>query len=266
MPRIKTRDGVELYVKDWGEGRPVVLLHGWPLTADTFDDLSKAIADAGMRAISYDRRGFGRSSKPGIGYNYDTFASDLDKVLRKLDLKKAALVGFSMGSGEVTRYLGQYGTKRVRKAVLIGTLGPYLVKAAGNPEGVDANVFDDIKADPGLFYRRICEFLGIDASFVPPSLNQRLNPRVVLRSRRLRNLRGVVGDFLARTPTTRKLRAGLVRLGVVRLAVKLFTLNEKPGTVPPLDPETRRRLVEHFRQDNEDLGRLIGRDLSHWNA
>jgi pimeloyl-ACP methyl ester carboxylesterase len=96
--------------------------------------------------ITYDRRGFGRSSRPGTGYSYDTFAADLDKLLKKLDLKKVALVGFSMGSGEVTRYIGKYGTKRVRKAVLIGTLGPYLVKASGNPEGVDANVFEGIKA------------------------------------------------------------------------------------------------------------------------
>ena len=98
------------------------------------------------RVITYDRRGFGRSSKPGVGYNYDTFAADLDKLLRKLDLKKVALVGFSMGSGEVTRYLGKYGSKRVRKAVLIGTLGPYLVRAKDNAEGVDAKVFEDIKS------------------------------------------------------------------------------------------------------------------------
>jgi pimeloyl-ACP methyl ester carboxylesterase len=137
---------IDLYYEDHGSGSPVVLIHGWPLSGASWEKQTAALLAAGHRVITYDRRGFGRSSKPGIGYNYDTFASDLDKVLRKLDLKKAALVGFSMGSGEVTRYLGQYGTKRVRKAVLIGTLGPYLVKAAGNPEGVDANVFDDIKA------------------------------------------------------------------------------------------------------------------------
>jgi hypothetical protein len=126
-------------------------------------------------------------------------------------------------------------------------------------------VFDDIRKDPAEFYRRICEFLDVDPSFVPPSLHQRVNPRMVLRSRRLRNLRGVVGDFLASTPATRKLRAALVRAGVVRLGVKVLTLNEKPGTVPPMAPETRRRLVEYFREDNEALGRLIGRDLSHWS-
>jgi pimeloyl-ACP methyl ester carboxylesterase len=101
---------------------------------------------AGHRVITYDRRGFGRSSKPGVGYDYDTFAADLNKLLTKLDLKKVSLVGFSMGSGEVTRYLGKYGSKRVRKAVLIGTLGPYLVKTDDNPEGVDRSVFEGIKS------------------------------------------------------------------------------------------------------------------------
>jgi len=137
---------IELYYEDHGSGSPVVLIHGWPLSGASWEKQTAALLAAGHRVITYDRRGFGRSSKTGIGYNYDTFAADLDKLLRKLNLKKVALVGFSMGSGEVTRYLGKYGTKRVRKAVLIGTLGPYLVKAADNPEGVDAKVFDDIKA------------------------------------------------------------------------------------------------------------------------
>jgi non-heme chloroperoxidase len=137
---------IDLYYEDHGSGSPVVLIHGWPLSGASWEKQTNALLAAGHRVITYDRRGFGRSSKTGVGYNYDTFASDLDKVLKKLDLKKAALVGFSMGSGEVTRYLAKYGTKRIRKAVLIGTLGPYLVKAADNREGVDAKVFDDIKA------------------------------------------------------------------------------------------------------------------------
>jgi len=137
---------IELYYEDHGSGSPVVLIHGWPLSGASWEKQTAALLDAGHRVITYDRRGFGRSSKPAIGYDYDTFASDLDKLLKKLDLKKVALVGFSMGSGEVTRYLAKYGAKRVRKAVLIGTLGPYLVKAPDNPEGVDAKVFADIKA------------------------------------------------------------------------------------------------------------------------
>jgi len=136
---------IDLYYEDHGSGSPVVLIHGWPLSGASWEKQTNALLAAGHRVITYDRRGFGRSSKPGVGYNYDTFASDLDRVLKKLDLKKVALVGFSMGSGEVTRYLAKYGTKRVRKAVLIGTLGPYLVKKSDNPDGVDAKVFEDIK-------------------------------------------------------------------------------------------------------------------------
>jgi len=137
---------IELYFEDHGSGPPVVLIHGWPLSGASWEKQTAALLAAGHRVITYDRRGFGRSSKPGIGYDYDTFAGDLDKLLKKLDLKKVALVGFSMGTGEVTRYLGKYGSALVRKVVLIGTLGPYLVKAADNPEGVDRKVFDDIQA------------------------------------------------------------------------------------------------------------------------
>ena len=137
---------IDLYYEDHGKGSPVVLIHGWPLSGASWEKQTAALLAAGHRVITYDRRGFGRSSQPTTGYNYDTFAADLDKVLKKLALKNVALVGFSMGSGEVTRYLGKYGSKRVRKAVLIGTLGPYLVKTSDNPEGVDRKVFEDIKA------------------------------------------------------------------------------------------------------------------------
>jgi len=132
-------------------------------------------------------------------------------------------------------------------------------------ENVHLMLFEDIRADPGAAYRRICRFLEIDSSFVPGSLDQRVNPRRVLRSRALRNLRCAVRDIIASTAATRKLRAGLVRLGVDRIALKLFLLNQKPGTVPPLAPKTRRRLGEFFRKDNEALGELLNRDLSHWN-
>jgi len=126
-------------------------------------------------------------------------------------------------------------------------------------------LFDDIRADPAGAYRSIGRFLEIDSSFLAPSVSQRVNPRMVVRSRRLRNVRSGLSHFMAATPTTRRLRKGLARLGVGRLAVKLFLLNEKPGTVPPMAPETRRRLVEHFRKDNEALEDFLDRDLSHWN-
>jgi non-heme chloroperoxidase len=137
---------VELYYEDHGAGSPVVLIHGWPLSGASWEKQTAALLAAGHRVITYDRRGFGRSSQPAYGYDYDTFAADLDAVLRTLNLTDVSLVGFSMGTGEVTRYIGKYGTKRLRKAVLIGTLGPYLVKAADNPEGVDRSVFEGLKA------------------------------------------------------------------------------------------------------------------------
>lgn len=137
---------IELYYEDHGSGSPVVLIHGWPLNGDAWEKQTAALLAAGHRVITYDRRGFGRSSKPGVGYNYDTFAADLDALLSALDLTGVALVGHSMGTGEITRYIGKYGTKRLRKAVLIGTLGPYLVKAPDNPQGVDPEVFDSIRA------------------------------------------------------------------------------------------------------------------------
>jgi pimeloyl-ACP methyl ester carboxylesterase len=136
---------VDLYYEDLGSGPPVVLIHGWPLNGASWEKQTAALLAAGRRVITYDRRGFGGSSKPSIGYDYDTFAADLNAVLTALDLQKVDLVGFSMGTGEVTRYIGKYGSARVRKAVLIGTLGPYLVKTADNPEGVEASVFEGIK-------------------------------------------------------------------------------------------------------------------------
>jgi non-heme chloroperoxidase len=137
---------IEIYYEDHGSGSPVVLIHGWPLSGDAWEKQTAALLSAGHRVITYDRRGFGRSSKPGIGYNYDTFAADLDALLNALNLTDVSLVGHSMGTGEITRYIGKYGTKRLRKAVLVGTLGPYLVKGSDNPEGVDAKVFDDTRA------------------------------------------------------------------------------------------------------------------------
>jgi pimeloyl-ACP methyl ester carboxylesterase len=160
---------IDLYYEDHGSGSPVVLIHGWPLSGASWEKQTAALLQAGHRVITYDRRGFGRSSQPAVGYNYDTFAADLDTVLKTLDLRDVALVGFSMGSGEVTRYLGKYGAGRVRKAVLIGTLGPYLVKAADNPEGVDASVFDGIKnaikADrPVLLMKFLRDFYNYDVT------------------------------------------------------------------------------------------------------
>jgi len=166
MSYLRTRDDVNLYVKDWGSGRPVVLLHGWPLSADSFDDLSNSIANAGMRAIAYDRRGFGRSEQPWSGYDYDTLADDLHAVLEHTGARDATLVGFSMGGGEVARYLSRHAGKNVQQAILISSVVPYMLKTANNPDGVDQSVFDQMSegmtADRAKFWTSFFkQFYGV---------------------------------------------------------------------------------------------------------
>lgn len=144
MSYVTTRDGIKLYVKEWGTGRPVVMSHGWPLSADSFDDLSVAIANAGMRAISYDRRGFGRSEQPWDGYNYDVLADDMAAVMDKTEAADATLLGFSMGGGEVARYMSRHAARNVKQTILISSVLPYMLKTADNPDGVDESVFDEM--------------------------------------------------------------------------------------------------------------------------
>ena len=136
---------IELYYEDHGEGKPVVLIHGYPLSGTSWEKQVPALLQAGRRVITYDRRGFGRSSQPTTGYDYDTFAEDLKQLVTTLELRDFALVGFSMGGGEVARYLGAYGSERVSKAVFISSVPPFLLKTADNPEGVDASVFEGIE-------------------------------------------------------------------------------------------------------------------------
>lgn len=142
MSYINSANNCKLYVKDWGKGRPVVMIHGWPLSADSFDDLSMAIAGAGMRAIAYDRRGFGRSDQPWDGYDYDTLADDLAAVMVQTGARDATLLGFSMGGGEVARYMSRHAGKNVKQAVLVSSVVPYMLKTDDNPEGVDQATFD----------------------------------------------------------------------------------------------------------------------------
>jgi non-heme chloroperoxidase len=150
MPRIavgtENDNPIDIHYEDHGAGDPVVLIHGYPLNGNSWERQERELLATGHRVISYDRRGFGRSSQPTVGYDYDTFAADLKTLIEHLDLTDVVLVGFSMGTGEVTRYLGTYGSDRVRKAALLGTVPPFLLKTNENPEGVDAQVFEDIKA------------------------------------------------------------------------------------------------------------------------
>jgi non-heme chloroperoxidase len=137
---------INLYYEDHGTGPPVLLVHGYPLNGHSWEKQEHALLEAGFRVVTYDRRGFGASSQPAIGYDYDTFAADLHMLVEGLNLTGVALVGFSMGTGEVTRYLGTYGSARIAKAVLIGAIPPYLLKTRDNPEGIDKAVFDQIKS------------------------------------------------------------------------------------------------------------------------
>ncbi|MFG3206631.1 alpha/beta fold hydrolase [Streptomyces sp. NPDC048192] len=158
---------IELYYEDHGSGRPVVLIHGYPLNGHSWEKQERVLLEAGYRVITYDRRGFGQSSQPTVGYDYDTFAADLKVLLEHLDLRDVALVGFSMGTGEVTRYLGKYGSQRVSKAALLGAIPPFLLKTEDNPEGVDASVFEGIKAAvlkdrPAYFKDFLDNFYNVD--------------------------------------------------------------------------------------------------------
>jgi non-heme chloroperoxidase len=137
---------VEIHYRDHGSGDPIVLIHGYPLDGNSWERQERDLLANGYRVITYDRRGFGRSSQPVVGYDYDTFAADLKALIEHLDLRDVVLVGFSMGTGEVTRYLGTFGSARVRKAALFGSIPPFLLKTDDNPDGVPGKVFADIKA------------------------------------------------------------------------------------------------------------------------
>ncbi len=154
---------IDLYYEDHGSGRPVILIHGWPLSGRSWEKQVPSLLARGNRVITYDRRGFGDSSQPTFGYNYDTFAEDLHKLITKLDLHDAALVGFSMGGGEVARYLGTYGSEHVSKAAFLASIPPFLLKTPDNPYGVDGTVFDGIKA--GIASDRLAFLTAFFANF-----------------------------------------------------------------------------------------------------
>jgi non-heme chloroperoxidase len=157
MGTITAKDGTEIYYKDWGAGPSVTFSHGWPLNADAWDDQMMVLASHGYRCIAHDRRGHGRSGHPWDGNNLDTYADDLSELVEALDLNDAVMIGHSTGGGEVTRYIGRYGTARVSKAILVSAIPPLMVKTPANPAGLPIEVFDGLRAgvanDRSQFYR-----------------------------------------------------------------------------------------------------------------
>lgn len=174
MNTVTTADKTRLYVKDWGDGPPVVLIHGWPLSSDSWDDQAMAIAQAGYRVIAYDRRGFGRSTQPWSGYDYDTLADDLAAVMQQTGAQGATLVGFSMGGGEVARYMARHGGQSVTTCALISSILPFRLKTADNPAGSEQAAFDKtalaLQADRALFFTGFFKnFFGEDSVQRPVS-------------------------------------------------------------------------------------------------
>jgi non-heme chloroperoxidase len=174
MAHFTTKDGVELYYRDWGVGKPIVLIHGWPLNADMWEPQSLGLAEAGFRVISYDRRGFGRSGQPWSGYDYGALADDLDQLLTHLQISGATLVGFSMGGGEVARYFSAYGGKAASRAVFVASVAPFLLQKPDNPDGVASAVFEamiaDIRQDRPAFLTEFSDnFYGVGVLTSPVS-------------------------------------------------------------------------------------------------
>jgi non-heme chloroperoxidase len=190
MPFITTKDGTEIYYKDWGTGQPIVFSHGWPLTADAWEDQMVFLAARGYRCIAHDRRSHGRSTQTWDGNEMNTYADDLAALVEKLDLKDAIHVGHSTGGGEVARYIGRHGTKRVAKAVLIGAVPPLMLKTAANPGGLPIEVFDQIRA--GVIADRSQFFKDLTAPFYGAN---RPNANVSQGLRDSFWLQGMLGGF-----------------------------------------------------------------------
>jgi len=211
---------IELYYEDHGSGQPVVLIHGYPLSGASWEKQLPVLLEAGYRVITYDRRGFGKSSQPTVGYNYDTFAEDLHKLVTQLKLRDFNLAGFSMGGGEVARYFGKYGSKGVSKAVIISGVPPYLLKATDNPEGVDGSVFAGIQkavaADRYAFFTGFFQnFYNTDAL-----LGKRVSEQVVQASWNIAASASATASFACVPTWHEDFREDLARVDVPTLVIQ----------------------------------------------
>lgn len=232
---------INLYYEDHGSGKPVVLIHGWPLSGASWEKQLPALLDAGYRVITYDRRGFGNSGRPTTGYDYDTLAADLNKLMTRLDLCEATLVGFSMGGGEVARYLGTFGSERVSKAVFMAAIPPFLLKRADNPEGVDGTVFDGIKlgiiADrPAFLTSFLTNFYNVD-----DYLGTRLSDEVVRLSWNIAAGASPIGTLACVSAWLTDFREDLKRIDVPTLVI-----HGDADRILPLDA-TGKRIIEYVK-------------------
>jgi non-heme chloroperoxidase len=211
---------VELYYEDHGSGKPVILIHGYPLSGASWEKQTPALLGAGYRVITYDRRGFGKSSQPTTGYNYDTFAEDLRILITHLKLRDFTLAGFSMGGGEVARYLGKYGSKEVSSAVIVSGVPPYLLKAADNPEGVDGSVFAGI--EKGVAADRYAFFTGFFQNFYNTDvlLGKRVSEQAVQASWNIAAAASPIASLACVSAWHEDFREDLVRIDVPTLVIQ----------------------------------------------
>lgn len=212
--------GIELHYEDHGSGQPVVLIHGYPLSGASWEKQVPALLEAGYRIITYDRRGFGKSSQPATGYNYDVFAEDLHKLVTQLKLEDFILVGFSMRGGEVARYFGKYGSKGVSKAVIISGVPPYLLKTADNPEGVDGSVFAGIQK--AVAADRYAFFTGFFQNFYNADvfLNRRISEQAIQASWNIVASSSATASFACVPTWHEDFRTDLSRIDVPALVIQ----------------------------------------------
>lgn len=235
MPFIETQDGTDLYVKEWGDGPPVVLIHGWPLSADSWDYQMQALADAGFRAIAYDRRGFGRSDQPGDGYDYDTLADDLADVLEAVDATEdVTLVGFSMGGGEVARYMSRHDGEGVSRVAFIASVVPFLLQTGDNPDGVPQSIFDGMAE--GMEKDRAAFFTGFFKSFYGEGLlSHPVSPEILTWSHNTAMMAGLRGTLAcAEAFASTDFRPDLASITVPTLIV-----HGSADKTVPIDPTAR---------------------------